>query len=140
MGVGQNEEMMRRVEHLLTSCYLTLVLWYAIHHQREGGGKMIEVGVRRLRLDGFLPLVPWSECMLPQGWAGPSYNTEHNQRAGPENFLSPSLSLSTSLSSSSPSRAPSQTREHQHVYLQCTNIHTVRHLCVKTQTNDSSNC
>lgn len=97
-GLEVNEEMRRSVDQLLSESG-SMVCYTTSKGGNDRGGRVW------LRPSDFLPLIPWNECMLPQGWAGPPYNTEHNQRAGLENFLfTPPLTLtfSTPLSSSLP--------------------------------------
>lgn len=98
---------MRSVEHQLLSDSGSLVCNTTLKGGDDRGGRVW------LRLGDFLPLIPWNECILPQGWAGPPYNTEHNQRAGLENFLfTPPLTLTFSLL---PSSSLSVMHNHKHV-------------------------
>lgn len=107
MEVDQNEEMMTSVERRLLSESGSVVCFTT----SEGGG---EKGYKEA--GDFLPLVPWNERTVPQGWAGPLYNTIRGAGVGEFPFPPPSsLSLSPSFLFSFASHA--QTREHQHVYI-----------------------
>lgn len=106
MEVDQNEEMMTSVERRLLSESGSVVCFTT----SEGGG---ENGYKEA--GDFLPLVPWNERTVPQGWAGPLYNTEGQ---GLENFLFLHPPHSHSLHPSFfPFASHAQTREHQHVYI-----------------------
>lgn len=122
MEVDQNEEMMTSVERRLLSESGSVVCFTT----SEGGG---EKGYKEA--GDFLPLVPWNERTVPQGWAGPLYNTIRGAGVGEFPLPPPSsLSLSPSFLFSFASHA--QTREHQHVYIWCANIHSTSLVCVHT--------
>lgn len=74
MEVDQNEEMMTSVERRLLSESGSVVCFTT----SEGGG---EKGYKEA--GDFLPLVPWNERTVPQGWAGPP----QSEGQGLENFL-----------------------------------------------------
>lgn len=88
MELDQNEEMMTSVERRLLSDSGSVVCFTT----SEGGG---EKGYKEA--GDFLPLVPWNERTVPQGWAGPLYNTIRGAGAG-EFPLPPPSSLSLSPS------------------------------------------
>ena len=115
---GDDEEMMRSVEHQLLSDSESVVCCATS-----------EVGVWR-RLADFLPLGPLGvhECVVPPGWAGPPYNTIRGQGWRVSSSSSPPPLLSfltlTLCIPLSPPRAQSQTREQRHVYVQRNDGHT----------------
>lgn len=106
MEVDQNEEMMTSVERRLLSDSVRSVVCFTT----SGGGG--EKGYKEA--GDFLPLVPWNERTVPQGWAGPLYNTIRGAGVG-EFPLPPPSSLSPSLLF--PFASHAQTREHQQVYI-----------------------
>lgn len=89
---------------------LTVGLRYATQH--NGGRAEGEKGWRWVCVcvGDFLPRVPWSELMLPQGWAGPFVTLDTIRGAGPENPPRYSLHHFSSLSGA----------QSQHVHTHCT--------------------
>lgn len=106
-------------------CYLSLGLWYALRRRREGERRVI-----KRRVISF----PWSLGMSVQSHrAGLDPFTTQSEGQGLENFLFLHPPHSHSLHPSFfPFASHAQTREHQHVYIWCANIHSTSLVCVHT--------
>lgn len=90
------------------SCWLWV--WGMLHNTTVGGRRGRKDGGGCVCVGDFLPRVPWSELMLPQGWAGPFVTLDTIRGAGPENPPRYSLHHFSSLSGA----------QSQHVHTHCT--------------------